>query len=284
MKNRIAFIALLMVAIIYGLIDVLLRFVGNENYFSVVFFIFLFSTILLLPIIKLGKESGEARPLRGLRFIIPLGFFQVATWFLLYFAVMNTSIANAVFGYMTTPVFVIVLSPFLLKEYVNKHTAMALVLALVGVMLIFDPRNLMQYTAPIGIVSGILSGFSYAMVEILQRKLKDRYSPFSLTFLGKSVGMLIMFPFFLLNGAIVPSMISMMVILLLGSAGISGGILICYGLKHVLAQSASIILLLEPFISIVAAFMTFFEIPSLLTTLGASLLLSADIIIIRNQP
>jgi len=283
MKSRLPFIALFMVAIIYGLIDVALRFVGNENYFSVVFFIFLFSTLLLLPIVKLGKELGKVRPLKELRLIVPLGFFQVATWFLLYFAVMNTSIANAVFGYMTTPVFVIVLSPFLLKEQINQHITVTLVLALVGIMLIFDPRNLMQHVAPIGIVSGILSGFSYAMVEVLQRKLKDRYSPFSLTFLGKSVGMMIMFPFFLLNGTAAPGMISMMVILLLGLAGLSGGILICYGLKHILAQSATIILLLEPFISIVAAFIIFFEIPSLLAVFGASLLLIADIIVIRNQ-
>lgn len=283
MKNRIAFTALLAVAMIYGLIDVLLRFVGNENYFSVVFFIFLFSTILLSPIIKLGKQSGEARSMKGLRLIVPLGFFQAATWLLLYFAVMNTSIANAVFGYMTTPIFVIVLSPFLLKECVNKHAAVALVLALLGVVMVFDPRRLMQYIAPIGIVSGILSGFSYAMVEILQRKLKDRYDPFSLTFLGKSAGLLIIFPLFLLNGATVPGVISTMIILLLGLAAISGGILACYGLKHVVAQSASIILLLEPLISMAAAFILFFEIPSLSTILGAILLLIADVIIIRNQ-
>jgi drug/metabolite transporter (DMT)-like permease len=74
-----------------------------------------------------------------------------------------------------------------------------------------------------------------------------------------------------------------MIILLLGLAAISGGILACYGLKHLVAQSASIILLLEPLISMAAASILFLEIPSLSTILGAILLLIADVIIIRNQ-
>jgi drug/metabolite transporter (DMT)-like permease len=214
---------------------------------------------------------------------VPLGFFVSATWFLIYFAIMNTSIANAVLGYMTTPIFVIVLSPFLLKEHINKPIIAALCLALLGILLIFDPRNLVESIAPIGIISGILAGFASAMVEIIGRKLKDDYSPFSLTFLGTAVGMLFMFPAFLLEGSAIPNITTILIIIVLGLGGISGGTLLYYGLKHILAQSASIILLLEPFVSIVAAFILFVEIPSSLTILGATLLVIADIIIIQKQ-
>lgn len=121
------------------------------------------------------------------------------------------------------------------------------------------------------------------MMEIIGRKLKDRYSPFSLTFLGTVVGMLFMFPAFVLTGLAVPSVDSVGVILLLGLGGVSGGTLLYYGLKHMLAQSASIVILLEPFISIVAAFVIFFEVPSVLTIFGAMLLIVADVIIVRSQ-
>lgn len=120
-------------------------------------------------------------------------------------------------------------------------------------------------------------------MEIIGRKLKDRYSPFSLTFLGTVVGMLFMFPAFVLTGLAVPSVDSVGVILLLGLGGVSGGTLLYYGLKHMLAQSASIVILLEPFISIVAAFVIFFEVPSVLTIFGAMLLIVADVIIVRSQ-
>ena len=284
MSNRLPFAALFIATIIYGLTNILLRYAGKEHYFSIIFFVLLFSTIMFLPILKASGRLREIGSHKKLKLIVPLGFFVSATWFLIYFAIMNTSIANAVLGYMTTPIFVIVLSPFLLKEHVNKPIIAALCLALLGVLLIFDPRNLVRSIAPIGIISGILAGFASAMVEIIGRKLKDDYSPFSLTFLGTAVGMLFMFPAFLLEGSAIPDMTTILIIIVLGLGGVSGGTLLYYGLKHILAQSTSIILLLEPFVSIVAAFILFVEIPSSLTILGAILLAIADIIIIQKQP
>lgn len=283
MHKQFPFIALFTTTIIYGLTNILIRFASKENYFSTVFFVLFFSTIMFLPILKLDSGLSEVKSLRQLRLIVPLGFFVAATWFLIYFAIMNTSIANAVLGYMTTPIFVIVLSPFLLKEHINKPIAAALFLALLGVLLIFDPQNLIRAIAPVGIISGIFAGFASAMVEIIGRKLKNQYGPFSLTFLGTSMGMLFMFPTFLVTGLIIPDTTSVIVILLLGLGGVSGSTLLYYGLKHIPASSASIVLLLEPFVSIVAAFIIFIEVPSILTILGAVLLVVADIIIIQNQ-
>jgi drug/metabolite transporter (DMT)-like permease len=284
MSNKLPFAALFIATIIYGFTNILLRFAGKEGYFSIIFFVLFFSTIMFLPILKISGGLSEIGSHKKLKLIVPLGFFVSATWFLIYFAIMNTSIANAVLGYMTTPIFVIVLSPFLLKEHVNKPIAAALCLALLGVLLIFDPRNLVKSIAPIGIISGILAGFASAMVEIIGRKLKDDYSPFSLTFLGTGFGMLFMFPAFLLEGAALPDITTILIIIVLGLGGISGGTLLYYGLKHIFAQSTSIILLLEPFVSIVAASILFVEIPSSLTILGAILLAIADIIIIQKQP
>lgn len=79
-------------------------------------------------------------------------------------------------------------------------------------------------------------------------------------------------------------MTTILIILVLGLGGVSGGTLLYYGLRHILAQNTSIILLLEPFVSIVAAFVLFVEIQSSLTILGAILLAIADIIIIQKQP
>ena len=283
MHKQFPFIALFTTTVIYGLTNILIRFASKENYFSTVFFVLFFSTIMFLPILKLGSGLSEVKSLRQLRLIVPLGFFVAATWFLIYFAIMNTSIANAVLGYMTTPIFVILLSPFLLKEQINKPIVAALFLALLGVLLIFDPQNLIRAIAPVGIISGIFAGLASAMMEIIGRRLKNQYSPFSLTFVGTSIGMLFMFPMFLVTGLIIPDTTSVIVILLLGLGGISGSTLLYYGLKHIPASSTSIVLLLEPFVSIVAAFIIFIEVPSILTILGAIMLVVADIIIIRNQ-
>jgi len=283
MQNRLPLIALLTATVIYGLTNILIRFVGDENYFSIVFFVLLFSSLMFLPVLIITRTFTEVSSLNNFRYIIPLGFFVAATWFFIYFAIMKTSIANAVLGYATTPIFVVALSPFLLKEHINKPIMAALALAIFGVILIYDPRNLIQSIAPLGVISGILAGLASAFVEIIGRKMRNQYSPYSLTFLGTAIGILFIFPAFLLTGASLPATDSMGTVFLLGLGGVSGGTLLYYGLKHIPAQSASIIVLLEPFISIVAAFRIFLEVPSYLTILGAILLVTADLIIIKEQ-
>ncbi len=284
MQERLPFVALLVATIVYGLTNILIRFASKESYFSVIFFVLLFSTLMFVPVLIFTRTISEVWSLKRFRLILPLGFFAAATWFLIYFAIMKTSIANAVLGYATTPIFVVALSPFLLKEHINKPILAALGLAVFGVLLIYDPRNLIQSIAPLGVIGGILAGFASAFLEIIGRKLRNQYSPYSLTFLGTAFGMLFIFPVFLLTGAAVPAVNSMGIIFVLGLGGVSGGTLLYYGLRHMLAQSASIMLLLEPFISIVAAFIIFIEVPSSLTIFGAILLVAADIIIIKKQP
>ena len=81
----------------------------------------------------------------------------------------------------------------------------------------------------------------------------------------------------------IPSLYSILVIVLISIAGVTGGIAIFYSLKYIKAQSVSIILLLEPLVSIIAALIIFSEVPTMLTILGGALLLGADVIIIKNQ-
>jgi len=283
MKNKLPFIGLFFVIIIYGFCNILYRFIGSTNYLSVAFFILVFSSLLTIVILLASKKLHELKSLKKIKLTFALGVINVSVWLLIYFSIMNSSIANAVLGFITAPIFVAMLSPLILKENINKHILIALVIAVMGILLIFDPRNLTQSFISIGVISGIFVGFFSGMNSIIGRKLKDLYSPASLAFLGSFIGMLIMFPIYLLSNPIIPNTISMIIILTISTVGITGGILVYYSLKFIIAQSVQIILLLEPLISIIAAFVVFLEVPSLLTIVGGILLLFADLIIIRNQ-
>jgi len=283
MKNQLPFIGLFIITIIYGFTNLAYRFIGDVNFILVAFLLMLSSTLILLPILKVTKSFKELKHLKEKKWLFVLGMVTALIWLAIYFSTTNTMIANAVFGFITSPIFVVILSPFLLKENINRKIGIAFIISLVGIILIFDPMKILQSTISIGILVGILMGFSSGMNSIAGRKLKDDYSPYPLVFLGSLIGMIMVSPALLFINVSIPSLYSVLVIALISIVGVSGGIIIYYSLKYIKAQNVSIILLLEPLISIIAAFLVFFEVPSLLTIVGGILLLFADIIIIRNQ-
>lgn len=283
MKNKLPLLGLFFTTVIFSFANIAYRFIANKNYFSVVFFILLFSSVLTLAILVFSKKLKELRPLKKVKFIIIIGITNSITWFLMYFSITNTSIAQAVLGFITCPVFVAILSPFVLKESINRSILFSLLLALIGIILIFNPENLMQFIAPLGIISGIFVGVSSGADRIVGRMLKNDYSPQSLAFLGSFIGLLIMTPVFIFSNPSIPDTSSLAIILLISAIGITGGMTIYYSLRHIIAQNVAIILLLEPLISIAAAFLIFLEVPPPLTFLGGVLLLIADIIIIKKS-
>jgi len=283
MKNQLPFIGLFIITIIYGFTNLAYRFIGDVNFLLVAFLLMLFSTIILLPMLKITKSLKEMRHIKKKRWLFVLGVVTTTIWLAIYFSTTNTTIANAVFGFITSPVFVVILSPFLLKENINWKIGIAFVVSLIGIILIFDPTKILQSIISIGTLAGILMGFSSSMNSIAGRKLKDDYSPYSLVFLGSFIGMILISPTLFFINLSMPSFYSILVILLISIVGVSGGIVIYYSLKYIKAQSVSIILLLEPLISIVSALIIFSEVPSLLTVFGGALLLISDVIIIKNQ-
>ena len=283
MKNQLPIIGLFIITIIYGFTNIVYRFIGNVNFLFVAFLLMLFSTIILLPILKITKSLKGIRHLKKKKWLFVLGVVTATIWFTIYFSTTNTMIANAVFGFITSPIFVVVLSPFLLKENINRKIGIAFVISLIGIILIFDPIKILQSVISIGILAGLLMGFSSGMNSIAGRKLKDDYNPYSLVFLGSLIGMILIAPTLFFISLSIPSLYSILVIVLISIVGVTGGIAIFYSLKYIKAQSVSIILLLEPLISIIAALIIFSEVPSILTILGGALLLGADVIIIKNQ-
>ena len=283
MKNQLPIIGLFIITIIYGFTNIVYRFISNVNFLLVAFLLMLFSTIILLPILKITKSLKEIRHLKKKKWLFILGVVTATIWFTIYFSTTNTMIANAVFGFITSPIFVVVLSPFLLKENINRKIGIAFVISLIGIILIFDPIKILQSVISIGGLAGLLMGFSSGMNSIAGRKLKDDYSPYSLVFLGSLIGMILLAPTLFFIDLSIPSLYFILVILLISIIGVTGGIAIFYSLKYIKAQSVSIILLLEPLISIIAALIIFSEVPSILTILGGALLLGADVIIIKQS-
>lgn len=86
MKNKLTLFGLFFTTVIFGFANIAYRFIVSTNYFSVVFFILLFSSVMTLAILAFSKKLKELRSLKKIKFIIIIGITNSVTWFLIYFS------------------------------------------------------------------------------------------------------------------------------------------------------------------------------------------------------
>jgi len=98
---------------------------------------------------------------------------------LLYFtSILHTSMGVAAILLYTAPVFVMLMSALLFKEHITPRKVIALIAAVGGSVLV---AGLGGSADTVGILSGIGSGFCYALYSIFGMKLLKKYHPFTVT-------------------------------------------------------------------------------------------------------
>src|SRR5262249_53654796 len=107
--------------------------------------------------------AARRRPERA---SLAVGFTYAATLVLFVLATKMTTGANAIFLQATAPVYVLFLSPWILREPVRRRDLVFLLLLAAGMALFFVGHEEPQATAPdpaMGNVLGALSGLTWAM-------------------------------------------------------------------------------------------------------------------------
>ena len=164
------------------------------------------------------------------------------------------------------------MEPWFFKEHLRRFdilTAVTVVLGLTLVIPSFDFRNNITQ----GAFWGTVSGFTFAVISILNRKYVGTYSPELITCYQNWMATLALLPFlFFINFSIQP-----MDILLLAVLGVFctalAHVLFVKSLIHIKTQLASITACLEPVYGILFAFALLGEIPALRTILGGGIIL-----------
>jgi drug/metabolite transporter (DMT)-like permease len=124
-----------------------------------------------------------------------------------------------------------------------------------------------------GVLWGILSGFTYAILSMLNKKYVKEYSSLVISFYEQVIAAIVLAPFLLLQKAIFKTNDIILLILLgIVFTAISHSLFIS-GLKYTRAQTAGIISSLEPVYGIVFAVFILKEMPTLREILGGSIIL-----------
>lgn len=159
---------MILASLLFSWMGVCVRFASQTIPVSeIVFFRSIIGLVLILPVMLLQKAPFKGhRPLvlctRGVT-----GFFALALYF---YAVSKIPLATAVTLNYTSPLFVALLAPLILKERFHLRVFLLIVLGFLGVVLIVRPTPQMDlHGACLGLISGVFAAFAYLCIGSLRR-------------------------------------------------------------------------------------------------------------------
>lgn len=121
------------------------------------------------------------------------GIFLVTNWVLLFksFQVSNITIGNM--SYYLQPIILIILGIALYREKVSFYKWVLIALALVGVLLTIDLRNLYSPHIVMGVFLALAAAFFYSLLTLFMKGIHMNY--FKVIFIQLTVGVIMLFPF-----------------------------------------------------------------------------------------
>ena len=221
------------------------------------------AAVMLLLVLKKPKFTWSFAQLGA-------ALAYAATTTLFVTATKTTTAANAIFLQSTAPIYVALLSAWLLKERI-KLLDWITVFIVMGGMVLFFLDNL----SPTGILGNVIaaaSGVSFAFFAIFMRMQKDG-SPLESIFLGNLITAAIGLPFLPRS---VPNTTGWICLVILGVVQLGlPYILYSMAIKHVTALEAILIPVIEPLLNPVWVFLILGESPGPLAFIGGLIVLAA---------
>jgi drug/metabolite transporter (DMT)-like permease len=212
-----------------------------------------------------------------------VGAAQAAT--LITFVIANklTTAANAVFLQSTAPLYIALLGPFLLGERVKRRDIPLLAVIFTGILLLFAGSNDPLPTAPhrvLGSLIGVVSGMCWSLTVMGLRWVARTVRAGSgdaaraAAVMGSVMAGLVAAPAAIPFPALDAT--AMMGVAYLGIFQVGAAyLLLSRGLRHVPAAAASLLLLAEPALSPLWAWLVHHEAPGFWPLVGGILILAA---------
>ena len=234
--------------------------------------------LTLILFLLIAKQSLKITPTKDYSLFLFLGFLLSLHWVTFFQSIQVSTVAVGLLSYSSFPVFTAFLEPLFSREKLDKVNIFFAFFCIFGVFLII-PRFDLSNSISQGVLWGLLSGLTFAILSILNRKLSQKHSSLVIAFFQDSFAILFLFPFLFLSRLIF-SLKNLLLLAILGIFCTAGAhTLFIKGMRKVRAQTASIISTLEPVYGIVLAFLFLHEIPSLRSILGGIIILGTALIV-----
>lgn len=231
-----------------------------------------FSSIFLLIIMLYLKKDIKLKQQKHYFYLVVMGVILAIHWSTFFKSIQVSTVAIGLLTFSTFPVFVTFLEPCFFKEKIRLSDVVIAIITFLGVVLVI-PKFEMGSNLTQGVVWGIISGFTYAILSMLNRKYVKEYSSSVIAFYEQLVATIILVPFLFLQKPVFHIRdVLLLIILGIIFTGISHSLFIS-GLKNIKTQTAGIISSLEPVYGIIFAVFLLREIPTLREILGGIIIL-----------
>jgi drug/metabolite transporter (DMT)-like permease len=244
------------------------------------------ASIILFPfMIYYGSNTSEKYSRKDLLKIFFISFFlsiHFASWIT---SLNYTSIANSVIIVNTSPIFVAILSYYILKEKINYNTIIGIIIAFIGTIIIAIGDYGINGSNILGDMYALIGAIALSIYIIGGREIRKKMNLYLyVTPVYAISSILLIIACIFLKIQLYPySLREYLIFLLLAIIPtIFGHTIYNWILKNIEATTVAISLLGEPIGSTILAIIIFNEIPNFLTFIGGPITLIGIFIAIRK--
>ena len=236
-----------------------------------------FASLTLGLVMLMLRQLTDFRDNLPWRWVAVSGTLLAIHWVAFFHAIQLSTVAVGLLTFSSFPLFTTLLEPWFFHERWRWLDLLTAVLVMAGLAMIV-PSFSFSNNITQGAFWGIVSGFVYALLCILNRRLVATQSALALTGGQNFVASLVLLPLVLWQGTL-PSLREFLLLAVLG--------IVCTALAHYLlirslaylrAQLVSVVTALESVYAILLAVLFLGEIPSFRTLAGGSVILGAVVL------
>ncbi|MEH7374381.1 DMT family transporter [Neobacillus drentensis] len=280
MKSKIQF---LLSMIIFGTIGVFVRYIDLASS-EIALLRGLIGSLFLMTVMFMMKKKISWALVKVNALVLLLSSIALGgNWIFFFQAYKHTTISNAVLSYYFAPVFVLILSPFVIKEKLSTKKIICIGVAMFGMLLIVGNGGLSTSGLDdlIGIGYGLMAAIFYASLMLLNKFIKNMNGlETTLIQLGTATLLLLPYVFFTEGfGILEVSSSSIPFILILGLVHTGIGFLLFFlGMQKLKGQSIAALSYVDPITSLLISAVILQEQMTFVQMLGGALLLGSTFV------
>ncbi len=234
-----------------------------------------FGALFLAAVLRYRKVPVAVRNRSHFLYLLLSGLILAVHWVAFFQSIKVSTVAIGVLTFATFPVFVSFLEPYFFREKLKARNVGAAIAAFAGVAFIIPAGFELENHLTQGVLWGVFSGFTFALLSLLNRRMVRDYSSIVVSFYQQGTATVLLLPALLLEPAALDAEAVLMLALLgIVFTGIAHSLFIS-SLKNISTQTASIIASLEPLYSVICAALLLGETPSFREVAGGIIILGA---------